>query len=62
LDDSDSETEVEELVKELGLLNAGEFAERRLVVYQERFQIPLFFAVIFFFLSSGFLLGRCFAA
>ncbi len=47
------ELEVDELVKDLGSLARGEYAERRYVVYEERFQIPLAIGVmlVFFELS-----------
>ncbi|MEO5971081.1 MAG: VWA domain-containing protein [Bdellovibrionia bacterium] len=45
------ETEVEDILHEIGTLNRGEFAERRYVVFEERFQVPLAIAVILLFLE-----------
>ncbi len=42
-----AETEVDELVHDLGGLARGEYTERKIVTYQERYQFPLAFAVVF---------------
>lgn len=44
---SQSESELEELIEEMGTLNRSEFEERHYSVYYERFQIPLALAVFF---------------
>ncbi len=46
-----SESELEELLGDLGKLNRSENAERRIVTYQERYQWPLAVAVFLFFLE-----------
>ncbi|MGZ3688538.1 MAG: vWA domain-containing protein, partial [Bdellovibrionota bacterium] len=43
---SSDESEVEELLKDLGALNRADFAERTYLVYEERYQFPLAIAVI----------------
>jgi Ca-activated chloride channel homolog len=48
---SPHETELEELLQDLGVLNRTDYAERRYVVYEERFQFPLVFALLFLFLE-----------
>ncbi|MFZ9595225.1 MAG: vWA domain-containing protein, partial [Bdellovibrionia bacterium] len=45
------ESEAEEILHELSGLVRGEFSERKIAVYEERFQIPLFFAVLFLLLE-----------
>jgi Ca-activated chloride channel family protein len=42
-----SESEVEEIVSDLGRMTRGDYAERRVVSYQERYQLPLLLAVFF---------------
>lgn len=48
-----AETELEELLKELGAFNRKEFAERRYVVREDRFQFPLAVAVLILFIELG---------
>lgn len=48
---SPDEGEVDEFLKDMGALTRSDFAERRFVVYEDRFQIPLFFAVLFLILE-----------
>lgn len=43
---TDLETEVDELLQDLGGLNRQELAERKLIIRQERFQIPLGIAAL----------------
>ncbi len=50
---SESEGEVEELLKDLGALNRSDFAERRYRVREDRFQFPLAVAVLLVFLELG---------
>jgi Ca-activated chloride channel family protein len=45
------EPELEELLADLGALDRSEFAERRFVIYEDRFQFPLALAVILVFLE-----------
>ncbi len=42
-----AETEIDELVHDLGGLTRGEYTERKIVTYQERYQFPLAFAIVF---------------
>jgi Ca-activated chloride channel family protein len=44
---SAEESEIQELVRELSGLNRSDYAERRRLVYEERFQYPLAFSLIF---------------
>lgn len=48
-----SETELDELTSNLGSLARGEFAEKKMVIRQERFQWPLAIAILLFFLELG---------
>ncbi len=50
-DVTDGEGEVEEILREAGALNRSDYTERRYRVYDERFQIPLFFAIILFLIE-----------
>jgi Ca-activated chloride channel family protein len=50
---TDNENEVDELIQDLGGLNRSEFAERKYVVFQERFQYPLIAAVLLLLLEMG---------
>jgi Ca-activated chloride channel family protein len=50
---TDNENEVDELIQDLGGLNRSEFAERKYVVFQERFQYPLIFAVLLLLVEMG---------
>jgi hypothetical protein len=43
---TDNENEVDELIQDLGAMHRAEFAERRYVVFEDRFQIPLLIAVL----------------
>ncbi|MGK5084459.1 VWA domain-containing protein [Bdellovibrionota bacterium FG-1] len=45
------ESELEEMLRDMGALNRSEYAERRYVVYEERFQWPLAIAVILLILE-----------
>ncbi len=45
------ESEVQELLQELGTLSRGELGEKKYQVYEERFQFPLMIAVILLFLE-----------
>ncbi len=40
------EAEIQQLLHEFGGLNRGDYTERRFLVFEERFQIPLFIAVL----------------
>jgi Ca-activated chloride channel family protein len=40
------ETEIKQLMSDLGGLVRGDYSERRFLVYEDRFQIPLFIAVV----------------
>lgn len=42
-----SEIEVDELVKDLGGLTRGDFTERKVVTYEDRYQYPLALALVF---------------
>lgn len=42
-----SEAEIDAILQEVGGLNRSDYAERRYLVYEDQFQIPLFFAVLF---------------
>jgi Ca-activated chloride channel family protein len=46
---TDSEGEIETLLRDLGALNRTDYAERRYLVYEERFQIPLAIAIVLLF-------------
>ncbi len=46
-----SEGEVQDLLQELGRLTRGDYAERRFVVYEDRYQIPLAIAIILLILE-----------
>jgi Ca-activated chloride channel family protein len=46
-----SESEVSEILQDIGGLNRSDYTERRYLVYEERFQIPLAIAVILFLLE-----------
>jgi Ca-activated chloride channel family protein len=46
-----SENELDELASELGSLSRGEFAEKRVTIRKERFQIPLAVAIALLFLE-----------
>jgi Ca-activated chloride channel family protein len=48
---SENESEAGELLQDLGALDRQSFQERRYTVYEERFQIPLFLAIILFLLE-----------
>jgi Ca-activated chloride channel family protein len=48
---TDNENEVEELIQDLGAMHRAEFAERRYVVFEDRFQIPLLIAVLLMLLE-----------
>lgn len=48
-----SESELDELMGELGSLARGEFAEKKVTIRKERFQWPLGLALLFFFLELG---------
>jgi Ca-activated chloride channel family protein len=50
-DVSVSESEVNEILKDMGALQRTDYAERRYLVYEERFQIPLFIAILIFILE-----------
>jgi Ca-activated chloride channel family protein len=52
-DATQGEEEISEIVKELGGLARGDYAERRYRVYEERFQIPLFIALFLLFLEMA---------
>jgi len=43
---TDNENEVEDLIQDLGGMHRAEFAERRYVVFEDRFQYPLLVAVL----------------
>jgi Ca-activated chloride channel family protein len=45
------EAEVEEILGEMGALNRSEYAERRYLVYEDRFQFPLALAVLLLLLE-----------
>ncbi len=45
---STHELEMEELLRSLNALNRGDLMERRYLIHEERFQIPLFLALLFF--------------
>ncbi|MGK5085937.1 VWA domain-containing protein [Bdellovibrionota bacterium FG-2] len=45
------EAEIDEILRDLGALNRKDYAERKYVVYQDRFQYPLAIAVFFLFLE-----------
>jgi Ca-activated chloride channel family protein len=48
-----SENELDELTADLGALARGEFAEKRVTIRKERFQIPLAFAIVLLFIELG---------
>jgi Ca-activated chloride channel homolog len=48
---TDNENEVEDLIQDLGGMHRAEFAERRYVVFEDRFQYPLLVAVLLMFLE-----------
>ena len=48
---TNDEGEVDDLVHELGGMSRGEYAERRYLVYEERFQWPLALAVLLLFIE-----------
>jgi Ca-activated chloride channel family protein len=41
-----SEVEVQELLQDLGAMNRADYAERKFLVYEDRFQIPLAIAIL----------------
>jgi Ca-activated chloride channel homolog len=41
-----NENEIEELLQDLGLLNRSDQAEHRMIIYEDRFQWPLFVAIL----------------
>ena len=45
------EGELEEILQDIGALNRGEFAERKYVVFEDRYQIPLAIAVVLLLLE-----------
>ncbi|MGE0615683.1 MAG: VWA domain-containing protein, partial [Bacteriovoracia bacterium] len=53
-DISPNEGEVDEFLQEIGALERGEFSERTYLVYENRYQIPLFFAVLLLLLELSF--------
>ena len=48
---TDSETEVDQILQDLGTLNRTEFSERRFVVYEDRFQFPLAIGILLMFIE-----------
>ncbi|MCM0605122.1 MAG: VWA domain-containing protein [Xanthomonadaceae bacterium] len=42
-----SESEVDEIISEIGAMSRGEFQERKTITYIDRFQIPLAIAILF---------------
>jgi Ca-activated chloride channel family protein len=48
---STDEGEVQEMLQDMGALNRTDFAERRIIVYQDRFQYPLLIAVLLLLLE-----------
>lgn len=46
-----SEEEIQELLGDMGALDRSDYAERRYLVYEDRFQIPLLIAILLFLLE-----------
>jgi Ca-activated chloride channel family protein len=46
-----SEGEIEAILQEIGALNRSDYAERRYLVYEDRFQVPLLIAVLLMLLQ-----------
>jgi Ca-activated chloride channel family protein len=57
-----SENELDELTADLGALSRGEFAEKRVTVRKERFQVPLAIALLFLLLELALPARRVVAA
>lgn len=47
------ETEIAEILQDMGALDRTDYAERRYLVYEERFQFPLAMAILMFLLELG---------
>jgi Ca-activated chloride channel family protein len=45
------EAEVDELLQDMGALNRADYAEKKYVVYEERYQIPLIIAILLFLIE-----------
>ncbi|MBC7690371.1 MAG: VWA domain-containing protein [Methylotenera sp.] len=54
------EAEVEELLQKMGALNRTQFAERKYLIHEERFQIPLAIALLLFLLELSVAARRTF--
>ncbi|MEK6578541.1 MAG: VWA domain-containing protein, partial [Bdellovibrionota bacterium] len=47
------ESEIDELITDVGALSRSDYAEKRFLVYEDRFQIPLFVAIMLLFFELG---------